>query len=209
MNILVAVLIIIIFMLVIYLFLLKKEIKRISSSLDELLKIDSNQILHGEFTNKELNDLLLKINNMLNYVRNKELNLEHKNTSLKREITNITHDLRTPLTSALGYIDLILNSNLPRDEQEKELKIIENRLLRLEELINSFFEFSVITTKNKKIEMKNINLVGLVEECILRYYDDFVKEKREIIFNTKIKKSIVLSNSEILKRIIDNLISNS
>lgn len=209
MNILVAVLIIIIFMLIIYLFLLKKEIKRISSSLDELLKIDSNQILHGEFTNKELNDLLLKINNMLNYVRNKELNLEHKNNSLKREITNITHDLRTPLTSSLGYIDLILNSNLPRDEQERELKIIENRLLRLEELINSFFEFSMITTDNKKIEMKQINLTGLIQECISHYYDDFTKENRNIIFQNKINKCSISSNNEILNRIIDNLISNS
>ena len=209
MNWLILILFIIIFVLLIYLFLMKKEINRITDNLDNILKLDTNQILHGEFTNKELKDLILKINNILNYVRNKELNLEHKNNSLKREITNITHDLRTPLTSALGYIDLILNSNLPRDEQDRELKIIENRLLRLEELINSFFEFSVITTENKKIEMKNINLVGLVEECISRYYDDFVKEKREIIFNTKIKKSIILSNSEILKRIIDNLISNS
>lgn len=146
---------------------------------------------------------------MLNYVRNKELNLEHKNNSLKREITNVTHDLRTPLTSSLGYIDLILNSNLPRDEQERELKIIENRLLRLEELINSFFEFSMITTDNKKIEMKQTNLTGLIQECISHYYDDFTKENRNIIFQNKINKCSISSNNEILKRIIDNLISNS
>ena len=126
MNILVAILIIIIFILIIYLFLLKKEIKRISYNLDEILNIDSNKILHGEFSNKELNELLLKINKMITYVRYKELDLERKNKSLKKEITNITHDLRTPLTSSLGYIDLILKSNLSKEEQERELKIVEN-----------------------------------------------------------------------------------
>lgn len=209
MNILVAILIIIIFVLVMYLFLLKKEIKRIGNNLDELLKIDSNKVLNGRFTNKELNVLLLKINNMLNYVRNKELNLEQKNNSLKREITNITHDLRTPLTSSLGYIELILDSNLPREEEERELKIIENKLLRLEELINSFFEFSMITTDSTKIEMEQINLVALAQECISHYYDDFTKENRNIIFENKIKKCLITSNAEILKRIIDNLISNA
>ena len=209
MNILVAILIIIIFILIIYLFLLKKEIKRISYNLDEILSIDSNKILHGEFSNKELNELLLKINKMITYVRYKELDLERKNKSLKKEITNITHDLRTPLTSSLGYIDLILKSNLSKEEQERELKIVENRLLRLEELINSFFEFSIITTDNKKIDMEQTNLVAVVEECISHYYDDFTREKRKVVFVNDIKKYNILSNAEILKRIIDNLISNS
>ena len=209
MNILVAILIIIIFILIIYLFLLKKEIKRISYNLDEILSIDSNKILHGEFSNKELNELLLKINKMITYVRYKELDLERKNKSLKKEITNITHDLRTPLTSSLGYIDLILKSNLSKEEQERELKIVENRLLRLEELINSFFEFSIIPTDNKKIDMEQTNLVAVVEECISHYYDDFTREKRKVVFVNDIKKYNILSNAEILKRIIDNLISNS
>lgn len=209
MNILVAILIIIIFILIIYLFLLKKEIKRISYNLDEILSIDSNKILHGEFSNKELNELLLKINKMITYVRYKELDLERKNKSLKKEITNITHDLRTPLTSSLGYIDLILKSNLSKEEQERELKIVENRLLRLEELINSFFEFSIITTDNKKIDMEQTNLVAVVEECISHYYDDFTRKKRKVVFVNDIKKYNILSNTEILKRIIDNLISNS
>ncbi len=209
MNILVAILFIIIFILIIYLFLLKKEIKRISYNLDEILSIDSNKILHGEFSNKELNELLLKINKMITYVRYKELDLERKNKSLKKEITNITHDLRTPLTSSLGYIDLILKSNLSKEEQERELKIVENRLLRLEELINSFFEFSIITTDNKKIDMEQTNLVAVAEECISHYYDDFTREKRKVVFVNDIKKYNILSNAEILKRIIDNLISNS
>ena len=209
MNMLVIILIIIIFILVIYLFLLKKEIKRISYNLDEILSINSNEILHGEFSDKELNELLFKINKMISYVRYKELNLERKNNSLKKEITNITHDLRTPLTSSLGYIDLILKSNLSKEEQERELKIVENRLLRLEELINSFFEFSMITTDNKKIDTEQTNWVAIIEECISHYYDDFTREKRKIVFVNEIKKYSIFSNAEILKRIIDNLISNS
>ena len=72
--------------------------------------------------------------------------LEKNKNSLHKEITNITHDLRTPLTSALGYIDLILNSDMSDIEKENSLKIVQTRLARLEELVNSFFEFN---DKNK------------------------------------------------------------
>lgn len=209
MNILIVVLVVIIFILVLYLFLLRREIKRINSELKEILESDSNELLHCELSNKELRKLLLTVNKAINYTRLKELDLERKNKSLKKEITNITHDLRTPLTSSLGYIDLILKSNLSKEEQERELKIIENRLLRLGELINSFFEFSMIRTNDKKIDMKQVNLIEIIEECISRYYDDFNQKERKIVFNSTIKQCNIFTNCDILKRIIDNLISNS
>ena len=186
-----------------------KEIKRIEKDLNEVINIDSNKVLHREFFNKELNNLLLKINQTLAFIKNKNQQLEQNKSHLKKEITNIAHDLRTPLTSSLGYMDILLNSHLSSKEKQRELKIIQNKLLRLEQLINSFFEFSIITMENKKIEMTEINLVAIVEECISRHYDDFTKEKRKIIFKKEIKKCCILSNEEVLKRIIDNLIANS
>ncbi len=209
MNIIVYLLVIIIFIFIIYLFLMKREIKRISHSLRKILKSDSNNLLHSELPNKELNKLLLEINKMLTFIKNKEHDLEKRNNYLKKEILNITHDLRTPLTSAIGYIDLIMNSNLSKEEQEKELKIIENRLLRLEELVSSFFEFLMVTNANKSISMKEINIIAIIEECISHYYDDFTNQKRKIIFENSMKRCLILSSEELLKRIVDNLIGNS
>lgn len=209
MNILIVVLVVIIFILVLYLFLFKREIKRINNELERILKFDSNELLHSELSNKELHKLLLMVNKAINYTRIKELDLERKNKSLKKEITNITHDLRTPLTSSLGYIDLLLNSDLSKEDKQKELKIIKNRLLRLEELINSFFEFSMIRTNDKNIDIKQVNIIAIIEECISRYYDDFNQKERKIVFNNTIKQCNIFANDDILKRIIDNLISNS
>lgn len=209
MNIIVYLLVIIIFIFIIYLFLMKREIKRISHSLRKILKSDSNNLLHSELPNKDLNTLLLEINKLLTFIRNKEHDLEKRNNYLKKEILNITHDLRTPLTSAIGYIDLIMNSNLSKEEQEKELKIIENRLLRLEELVSSFFEFLIVTNANKSVSKKQINIIAVIEECISHYYDDFTNQNRKIIFENSMKKCLILSSEELLKRIVDNLIGNS
>ena len=124
-------------------------------------------------------------------------------------MTNISHDLRTPLTSALGYIDMILYSNISKEEQIKELKIIEERLKRLEELINSFFEFSKIISNNKDPELEKMNLNTILENCIINYYEDYKNHKRQILFNYNQNKIMLYSNKEILVRIFDNLIANA
>ena len=67
-------------------------------------------------------------------------------------ITNISHDLRTPLTSAYGYVEMILTSDLSEEEKQSELHIIKERLTRLEELLNSFLNF-----QNLHQEIKRLN----------------------------------------------------
>lgn len=124
-------------------------------------------------------------------------------------ITNISHDLRTPLTSAIGYIEIIQQSDLSKEEKQKELQIVEERLRRLEELINSFFEFSKISSSNKQIELEEVNLISIIENSIVHYYEDYKKDDREIIFNNKLEKNKILSNKEMLTRVFDNLIGNS
>ena len=66
-------------------------------------------------------------------------------------IRNISHDLRTPLTSSLGYVNLMLDCDIPEKEKIKNLKIVEERLKRLSELIDSFFEFSKIISNDENI----------------------------------------------------------
>ncbi|MBE5957350.1 MAG: HAMP domain-containing histidine kinase [Lachnospiraceae bacterium] len=209
MEVIIGILVIIILGLLCYLFVLKKELKRIGNDLDEVLMHDSNQLLHKKLVSKEIDTLLVKINSMVTRVRGKEIGLERKNNYLKKEITNITHDLRTPLTSSLGYIDIIMKSDISKEEQIKELKIVQNRLLRLQELVSAFFELSMVTASNEKVEYAQTNLVAVIEECMSHYYDDFVGRNKTILFEHSKSKCLFYSNADMLKRIIDNLIGNA
>lgn len=78
-------------------------------------------------------------------------------------MTNISHDLRTPLTSAMGYVGIMKNSDLSREEQKREIEIIEKRLIRLEELLDAFFEFSKIISGDNLPDMEEVNLVAVLE----------------------------------------------
>ena len=192
-----------------YLVLLNKELKSLSKQVDNLINMNSNHLIYSEYNLKNVAPIIIKINHLIKKSKNIELNYNNKNKSLMKMMTNISHDLRTPLTSALGYIDMILYSNISKEEQIKELKIIEERLKRLEELINSFFEFSKIISNNKDPELEKMNLNTILENCIINYYEDYKNHKRQILFNYNQNKIMLYSNKEILVRIFDNLIANA
>ncbi|MDY6328597.1 MAG: HAMP domain-containing sensor histidine kinase [Lachnospiraceae bacterium] len=209
MKTIIVVLVILIAFILCYVFLEKAELKRLKRELDFIMSNDTNRILHTEFNSKELKEFVSAVNMYLSEIQKRKTEIEHKNNNLMVMMRNISHDLRTPLTSAAGYTDLILNSDLTEDEKIHEMKIVEARLRRLTELVDSFFEFSKILTTNKEIELETVNLIGILEECIGNFYEDYKKENREVDFITSNNKISISTNRTMLSRIFENLISNA
>ena len=209
MEIILVILVIIILFLVCYLFFMKMELRRIKKELDLVLSRKTNGLIHTEFTSKEIHDLVECINTHLTEIKSKESKLERKNANFVKMIRNISHDLRTPLTSSLGYVSLMLESDMIEQEKIKNLKIVEERLKRLSELIDSFFEFSKILSNDQMIEQDEINLVAVMEKAISNHYEDFSKDNRRIDFKTNKRKIKIKSNETMLVRVFDNLIRNA
>lgn len=187
----------------------RREIKSISRQLSDIKEQDTNELIHSAGSGKTYTELINKINGLLKEMQHSRIYYQQKNHALEQMMTNISHDLRTPLTSAMGYIRIIQSSDLTEDEKERELAIVEKRLIRLEELINSFFEFSKIISNGKSPEMTNVNLTAALEESIAHYYDDYCAQNREIVFDCSQHKLMINSNKNMLLRIFDNLISNA
>lgn len=209
MEFVIIILIIVIIILLTYLFLYHNEIKHISKEIDIIKDLNSNTLIHSKYNLKIINNLIYKINNLLTESKNIKIDYGNKNKSLMKMMTNISHDLRTPLTSALGYIDIILKSDLSEEEKKRDLITIEKRLRRLEELINSFFEFSKIISINKRPTLEKINLTSVLEESVIAFYDDYKKNNREILLDCNQRKIIINSNKMLLTRIFENLIGNA
>lgn len=209
MEFIIIILIIVIIILLTYLFLYHNEVKHISKEIDNIKDLDSNTLIHSKYNLKNINNLIYKINNLLTESKNIKIDYGNKNKSLMKMMTNISHDLRTPLTSALGYIDIILKSDLSEEEKKKDLITIEKRLRRLEELISSFFEFSKIISTNKRPALEKINLTSVLEESVIVFYDDYKKNNREILLGCNQRKIIINSNKMLLTRIFENLIGNA
>lgn len=207
MTLLIAILSMLVCVLLLLLFLHSHEIRDLARQLRMLREQDTNQQLHSR--NGTADALINEINLLLKELHKQQADYQQRVHALDQMLTNLSHDLRTPLTSAMGYVSILRNCELPREEIEQELTIVENRLSRLEELIDSFFEFSKVISSEKKPEMTELNLIAVLEESIVHYYDDFTSQGRQITLRCDTHRLMLLSNRELLLRIFDNLIGNA
>lgn len=185
----------------------RKEMKSIDRQLSELIGASTNQLVHTE--NGLGADLIKTVNSLLTRMQTIRVEYARRSHTIDQMLTNISHDLRTPLTSAMGYMNLVLDSNLPEEEKERELEIVRRRLVRLEELINSFFEFSSIISRGEEPKKEPMNLVQALEEAVSHAYDDFSAAGRKIDLQCEGRKWMLDSNYAMLMRIFDNLIGNA
>ena len=113
-------------LLVVKLYLIKNAIKEIQKSFTHILEVDTNNIITISSSDKDIRNLTINLNSNLIDLRNQKLQYQNGNQELKKIITNISHDLRTPLTVLKGYIDLINQEELSLN-QKKYLKILQKK----------------------------------------------------------------------------------
>ena len=183
------------------------EIKNIAGQLKKIVSEDTNSLVKS--SSGTADRLIIQINILLKEIHSIKTEYSRKNHALEQMITNISHDLRTPLTSAMGYIEMLSSADVTEQERNRELEIIRKRLARLEELINSFFEFSKIISAGESPEKTQLNLISVLEEAVVHYYDDYSSHNRKIILDCSQYKLMICSNYNMLMRIFDNLIGNA
>ena len=132
---------IIIIALIIKIFVMKNAIKEIEEKFDFIIESDTNNLITISTNDIDLKQLAKKINQNLKKIRELEIQYNQGNEELKRSITNISHDLRTPLTAIRGYLDLIEHKNLT-EKQEGYLLFIDEKVKILTDLTEQLFNFS-------------------------------------------------------------------
>lgn len=204
--IIVAILLFICIALILKLYFMKKSIKEISASLEEILNLKSNNILTISSSDNDLKLLASKINKELKSLSKQRLQYENANQILKRNITNISHDIRTPLTAINGYIGMLRdNDNIKND---KYIKIIQEKTNDLINLSNQLFVFSMSIDNDLKLNKKKYCINEILEEVLASYYDIF-KEKN-IVPKIEITKEKIYRNIDknSIIRVIENILSN-
>ena len=157
----------------------------------------------------ELGYLAKGMNSMAENLKN-SIELERNQEKLKSElITNVSHDLRTPLTSIIGYLQLIDNEKTIEADRKRYAKTALNKSYKLKELIGDLFEYSKLQSNNVSINKSNVNIIEIIEQSIGELYIEAIK--RNIIFNKKYDYSNVNLNIDSMKigRVFENILSNS
>jgi signal transduction histidine kinase len=188
-----------------YIFRYKKELSYISRQM-KTSKGNFYNIRMG-MLNHEMEDLVSGINEL--YALNQRIKVKNKKSEeeLWQSVTGLTHDLRTPLTSIMGYIELLKDENISEADQEKYFTVVEKRTKALQGLIFDIYELCKIEG-NLTLNYKLVNLKDILLETIILFYNDI--EKRGIRPVIDIDESVpsIIVDEEAVQRIFLNLIDN-
>lgn len=202
----IAVLLAVIAALGVKIYLLKKSISEIEILFVECLSADTNMLVTVSSRDKNVRSLAGKINVQLKELRRQRHRFQQGDTELKNAVTNISHDLRTPLTAICGYLDL-LEKTEKSTEAERYLKIIGERCEVLKNLTDELFRYSVIMSA-KEDTPEEIVLNSLLEESLAGFYAVLVGRgiTPEIVMPDK--HVIRTAGRESLLRVFSNILGN-
>lgn len=192
--------------LFLYIIFILKQLKSISKQLDKRLIENTRQPLNIELFNKTITNLSKNINRCLKLEEKRRLESINDQKQFKELISNISHDLRTPLTSIKGYQQLLEKTPLDK-HQVQLLKTAQKSTDELGLLIENFFEYSYLVTAKTEPNLEKININNLIVECVLSYIAIF--EEKNLNVNIKETPPVfILGDKNMLIRIIENLLNN-
>ena len=207
MYIIITILIIILVFMIIKLYFIRKSLKEIQNSISEILSTDTNNLLTISSSDKEIINLANSLNLELKNLREEKLQYENGNQELKTVMTNISHDMRTPLTAISGYIELIKENN-DENKKKKYIEIIERKTNDLILLTEQLFDFSKTMDMKINIRKEKCCINEIIEESLVNYYSIFKKNNivpKIEICNKKIYKYV---DKNTITRVFENILSN-
>lgn len=187
---------------------MRKSAKEISEEFSEKLKNDTNTLIAISTNDKVMKTLAYNLNTQLKELREQRHRFQQGDLELKSAITNISHDLRTPLTAISGYLDLL--DNVEKSEAaERYIEVIRNRTEALKQLTEELFSYSVITSPEYDNSVESVAVNGILEESILGFYAAL--QERNITPHISMTENKVVRkvNKAALSRIFSNLLNNA
>ena len=194
--------------ILIYLLILRHSIREVAEELEEKLRTDTNTLISISIGDSSVQLLASRINRQLQALRKERLKLQTGNDELTTAVTNISHDLRTPLTAICGYLDLLEQE--PQSEKSgRYLAVIRERTDAMRSLTEELFRYSVITATMDELCMERVSLNDILEQSLAGFYGAL--SARGITPDVQIPKEKVVRrlDAAALRRIFDNILSNA
>lgn len=205
---LIGIMVVVIIALVIKIILLKKSAKEIEAAFADRLVTDTNTLIDISSSDKSMRSLAASINVQLRRLRKEHHRFVQGDMELKNAVTNISHDLRTPLTAIFGYLDL-LEKQKKSEYVERYLKIIGERCESLQSLTEELFEYSVIITADEEFESEKMVINNALEESVAGYYATLVEHNISPEIDLPEERVVCTANRSALNRIFSNLLNNA
>lgn len=186
--------------------IMKITAREISRQMTEKLDSDTNTLIDISSVDSDMQRLASELNVCLEQLRRDKLTFRRGDLELKNAVTNISHDLRTPLTAICGYLDLLEQCEVS-DEVYGYLKQIENRTEHMRQLTEELFRYSVVTSERER-RLERLCVNDVLEESIAAFYAAINGRGITPVIEITQKRVEVVADRSALSRIFSNIISN-
>lgn len=216
----------------------KGQIRHIKEELSMLRKEDTNYRLSSYCRIGETEEMIQLLNEILEKDREEVRSLKRENRLYKESITSISHDIRTPLTSAKGYTQMLAENiclnraeslqadnvysgniyadgagaerkSLSPEKQQEYIRKVEQRIDDVTDMLNQLFEYARVEAGELEFQTERINLNNLFTETVSMFYDDFVAKKCEPVVEIAETPCYIYADKRAMIRIIENLVKNA
>ena len=185
-----------------------KNCSQIERKLKEMYEEDNSNKLYEDDFGNEFKNSVRYLNNISNGFEN-AIQDRMKSERMKVElITNVSHDIKTPLTSIINYVDLLKKEKIENEQAKEYIEILDSKSQRLKKLTEDLVEASKVSTGNISLNLEKINAVELVKQATGEFEDKFKKSGLETIINVDENEINIMADSRYMYRVIENLFSN-
>lgn len=185
-----------------------KQLNSIKTSLKDIYEGKENVKINVSNIEKNLKDMAEYINSLstgLTKAVEESLKSERMKTEL---ITNVSHDIKTPLTSIINYVDLLKKEEMPNEKAKEYLEVLDKKSQRLKRLTEDLVEASKASSGNIKLNIEKINVKELIKQISGEFEDKFKERNLELILNIPNEDTIINADSRYLYRVVENMYSN-
>lgn len=186
-----------------------KYTRKISASLQEISEGHFNTRIPVRGDN-ELSDIAMQVNHMAEEIE-QLLEKEKQAEETKNElITNIAHDLRTPLTSILGYLDILsTRKDLTEETRQNYIRIAHDKAKHLQQMIEDLFGFTKLSYSKQTTNMQPIDIITLLAQLLDEFYPVFENNEMDYEYHPDASNFVIQGDATLLVRLFDNLINNA
>ena len=191
-----------------YLLVLRHSLREAAEELDEKLRTDTNTLISISSGDRAMQVLAARLNRQLRALRRERLKLQTGNAELTAAVTNVSHDLRTPLTAICGYLDL-LEQEPQTEAAARYLTVIRERTDAMRALTEELFRYSVLTATADDLHMEPVCLNDVLEQSLAAAYGALSARGITPSVRMPEEKLVRTLDAAALRRVFDNILSNA
>jgi len=189
-------------------FLLKREIRKMGNIIRRAHDEKSNEQITVSSQDKDIVELANTINLLFGDIHDERSDHERYRLESSKNLGNISHDLRTPLTSVIGYIQLLRSGDASGQKEQWYLDVASKRAAMLKQLVDGLYELTCLDTHIYPFEIEVVEINAQLANEVASYYDKFMEISEEPVIELEDSPLPILADKSALTRIFDNLLQN-